>query len=168
MNRFEKYYGVEYDMFSSFDLTIDTSYASIDEVVKTILCAFEKRRQKLPFNKIRLSTQRIFPLENISVINSAEAKIINENIKIDGFNEDYPVSLLKLSNHFFIYDGHKRFSASLYNRLPLIPVEIVAGEKEEISKGLTVEKFVFDRFKLSTVHDWEEVHAFRYFEYPTL
>jgi cytidylate kinase len=167
-NRFEKTYGVKYDMLDSFDLIIDTSYIHLEQVAAMILNAYTKWNQKAFFTKIWFSAKRMFPLESIKVINSDAAKEIKNNMEKNGFNEDFPISLLKVSNYFFIYDGHKRFSASLFNKLPLIPVAVAAREKEEILKGLPAEQYVKNSFRLSTVHDWEDAHSFRYFEYPTI
>jgi cytidylate kinase len=167
-SRFERYYGVKYDIFDNFDLIIDTSYAALEQVVEMILSAYAKWKQKLPFNKIWFSTKRIYPLENISVINSNAAKKIRDAVKKEGYNEDFPVLLLKLSDHFYMYDGHLRFSAALFNQLPLIPVEVIARETETIPKGCSAEQYVKERFQLSNVHDWEKAHDFKYFEYPVL
>jgi cytidylate kinase len=167
-SRFEKHYGIKYDIFESFDLIIDTSYADLEQVANIILNAYLKWNQKLPFNKIWFSTKRVYPLENIRVVDSDAVKKMKDDMEKNSFNEDFPVSLLKFSNHFFIYDGHKRFSASLCNKLALIPVEVVANEKETIIKGLSAEQYVKSHFQLSIVYDWETAHSFKYFEYPTI
>ena len=41
MSRFKKNYGVKYDINSSFDLVLDTSYISIEEVVQKILDVYQ-------------------------------------------------------------------------------------------------------------------------------
>jgi cytidylate kinase len=167
-NRFEKNYGAKSDMLDSFDLIIDTSYVNFEQVSTMILDAYSKWIQKKAFNKIWFSTKRMFPLESIKVLSSSAAKEVNNNMKKNGFNENFPISLLKFSNHFYIYDGHKRFGASISNNLSLIPVEVVASEKEEIIKGLSAEQYVKDSFLMSTIYAWEDAYSFRYFEYPTL
>jgi cytidylate kinase len=158
-SRFERYYGVKYDIFGNFDLIIDTSYAGLEQVAEMILNAYAKWSQKLPFNKIWFSTKRVYPLENINIIDSNEAREIRDTMAKEGFNENFPVALLKFDNHFFIYSGHLRFSAALFNHLPVIPVEVVGHEAKQ---------YIKDCFQLSTVHDWEKTHAFKYFEYPIL
>lgn len=167
-SRFEKTYGVKFDLLDSFDLIIDTSYASLEQVVETILNAYAKWSQNVMFNKIWFSAKRMYPLESFRVIYFDSTKAIQEDMRKNGFDEDYPISLLRLDNYFFIYDGYKRFSVSLSNNLSLIPVEVVAREKEEIMHGLSVEQYVKERFRLSVVHDWEKAHSFKYLDYPAL
>ena len=166
--RFEKNYGAKFDLLHNFDLVIDTSYATLEQVTKTILNAYEKWRQNVHFNKIWFSSQRLYPLENIRVIGRNEAKEVRRNIAENGFNAEFPILVLRYINYFFIYDGHKRFSASIYNSIPLIPLQIIAGNNEEAISGLSAEQYVKDCFQLSILYDWEDAHSFRYFEYPVI
>jgi len=166
--RFEKYYGVKYDMLDNFDLVIDTSYINSEQVAELILTEYAKWNQKLPFNKLWFSTKRIFPLESIKVIDTSAAKEIKDDMEKNGFNEDFPVSLIRFPNYFFIYDGHKRFSAALFNKLSLIPVEVIIREEETVINGLPIEQYLKEKFQLNIVYDWEKAHSFNYFEYPTL
>jgi hypothetical protein len=153
---------------NSFDIIIDTSHIDLEQVAEMILTAYSKWSQQLPFHRIWLSTKRIYPLENVGIICSEDAIKLKENMKKNGFIEDFPISLLKFSDHFFIYDGYKRFCASLLNDLPLIPVKVVARDDEEIVKGISAKQYVQERFQLSIVSDWETAYSFKYLEYPLL
>ena len=166
--RFEKNYGAKCNNLTHFDLIIDTSFVSTEEVAQMILTAYSKWKQNLSYTKIWFSTPRIYPLKNINIIDSEAAKEIRKSMEKQGFDENFPISLLKLSDYYFIYDGHKRFSASLFNQLSIIPVEIITDNKEDIKNELSVEQYVKENYKLNTIHDWETTHNFKYFEYPTL
>jgi CMP/dCMP kinase len=166
--RFEKNYGVKPSIFKDFDVIIDTSSASISEVTSLILSLYEKYKKTEYFNKIWLSPHRIFPTENIRLIASEEAKAVKANIKENGFNSEYPVSCVLFQKEFYMFDGHKRLSACLYNKLPFIPIVLIAKNEDTINPTFKVEQFIKDTLNISWIYDWEDAHDFRFYHYPAI
>jgi CMP/dCMP kinase len=165
-NRFEKNYGVKPDIFNDFDAIIDTSTASISEVTDLILSLYKKHINNDNYNKIWLSPFRIFPTENIRTIAGEGTKELILNINEKGFDSEFPVMCLLYNNDFYMFDGHKRLSACIYNKLPFIPVLLAGKNDKTIIPSLNVEKFVNDSINKSCYYDWEDVHKFRFFHYP--
>ena len=165
--RFEKNYGVKPSIFTDFDAIIDTSSATVVEVTNLILSLLEKyKASETPYSSIWLSPQRIFPTVDVKLIAGSIAKEVNQSIEKKGFNLEYPVSCVLFKKDFYLYDGHKRLSACLFNKLPFIPVRLVAKNDESILPSLKVEKFVTDTLHLSWLYDWEDVHHYKFFHYP--
>jgi CMP/dCMP kinase len=166
--RFEKNYGVKPSIFKDFDVIIDTSSASISEVTNLILSLYEKFKKTEYFNKIWVSPHRIFPTENIRLIASEEAKAVKANVKENGFNSDCPVSCVLFQKEFYMFDGHKRLSACLYNKLPFIPIVLIAKNEDTINPTFKVEQFIKDALNISWIYDWEDAHDFRFYHYPAI
>ena len=165
--RFEKNYGVKPSIFTDFDAIIDTSSATVVEVTNLILSLLEKyKASETPYSTIWLSPQRIFPTVDVKLIAGSIAKEVNQSIEKKEFNLEYPVSCVLFKKDFYLYDGHKRLSACLFNKLPFIPVRLVAKNDESILPSLKVEQFVTDTLHLSWLYDWEDVHHYKFFHYP--
>ena len=165
--RFEKNYGVKPSIFTDFDAIIDTSSATVVEVTNLILSLLEKyKASETPYSSIWLSPQRIFPTVDVKLIAGSIAKEVNQSIEKKGFSLEYPVSCVLFKKDFYLYDGHKRLSACLFNKLPFIPVRLVAKNDESILPSLKVEQFVTDTLHLSWLYDWEDVHHYKFFHYP--
>jgi predicted cytidylate kinase len=166
-DRFEKNYGVKPSIFSDFDAVIDTSSATVSEVTNLILSLFEKYKANeiIPSN-IWLSPQRIFPTEDVSVTTSSVAKEVRQDVEKNGFNPECPISCVLFKKDFFVFDGHKRLSASLFNKSPFIPVKLVAKNEETVLPSFKVEQFVSDALNISWLNDWEEAHHYKFFHYP--
>ncbi len=167
--RFEKNYGVKPSIFTDFDAIIDTSTATVSEVTNLILSLFEKHIAHLaPQSNLWLSPQRIFPTQSIALTASSAAKEVKHDVEKNGFDPQYPVSCVLFNKEFYIFDGHKRLSACLYTKLPFIPVKLVAKNEESVLPSFNVEQFVSDAVTLSCLHDWEDVHHYKFFHYPAI
>lgn len=164
--RFEKNYGAILKLTKSFDLILDVSFISLEQVFNIILSSYNKWKNEKYYNRCLLSPKRIFPLEHVRLVASSVAKEIKNNIKENGYDYSFPVNLLEDSDFFYMYDGHKRLSASLYCSLPIIPCEPITSGPEEIIKGLSAERYINDAFNISQCYDWEDAHSFRYLKYP--
>jgi len=167
-NRFKKSYGIEPDIFRNFDLIIDTSTATISEVTSLILTQYKKWQTKEKFNRLWLSPLRLFPTENIRTIAHHEAGSLSEEMTKNGFDDNFPVSCVLCNEDFYLFDGHKRLSAALYNKLSFIPVQLLAKDLEEVLPSINVIRFVNDSLNLSAVYDWEDAHTFKFFHYPVV
>jgi CMP/dCMP kinase len=165
-DRFEKTYNVKPSIFKDFDAIIDTSSASISEVTNLVLTLYDKFKENKEYNRIWLSPLRIFPTENIQLLVSEEAKELRATIGADGFNSDHPVSCVLFHREFYIFDGHRRVSACLYNKLPFIPISLIAKNEETILPNFKIEQFVKDALNMSWIYDWEEAHHFKFYHYP--
>jgi cytidylate kinase len=162
--RFEKMYGVKPSVFKNFDAVIDTSTATVPDVTNLILKLYQHFEKQEPFIKLWLSPQRIYPVENSrSMAGAASGDIKNGN-----FYAQLPVHCVMYNKSFFVYEGHDCLSACLKNHFPLIPVLLSAKNSDLISSSLTAEQFVRDSFDINRIHEWEKMHDFHFFHYPSI
>lgn len=166
--RFNIKYNVDCSDYNNYDLIIDTSIATIDEITNKIINVFELWKTKKTFNKMWVSPLSLIPMENIRILTRDEAKIVNNSIASSGFDNDYEVKVVKSNGFYYIWDGHKRTSGAIFNKVNLIPIEIIAENNEELQTGLTVSDFVTSSLNLSFIYDWEDVHNFHFEIYPGL
>jgi predicted cytidylate kinase len=161
-NRFEKNYGVKASIFKDFDIIIDTSSGTIEEVTNLILESFKKFQNNEPYNKICLSPNRIYPTNTLQTLDCE----VFEDIKSNNYNANFPVECVLYKKEFYVFDGHKRLSAALRNKLHFIPIALVAKNENSTIPTFNAEKFVADSFKMDLVTDWEKAHDFKFFHYP--
>ncbi|MGB0880622.1 MAG: AAA family ATPase [Polaribacter sp.] len=167
--RFEKNYGAIFSIVKNFDLVLDTSFLTIEQVSKAIISSYTKWKAKNDYSNFLLAPRRIYPLKDIRFIASDEAKNIKKHISEFGYNYEFPVQLLEKENFFYMYDGHKRLGASMYCNLPIIPSSIIASDKDKmLSNEFTAEKYIKNSFSLNQCYDWEDAHSFKYYNYPKL
>jgi predicted cytidylate kinase len=167
-NRFEKIYNIKPSLFRDFDVTIDTSSASVSEVTNLILNLYQNVEKQEHFHKLWLSPHRIYPTENVQLTTTDVVKEVNNNIKSFEFDTQKPVNCVLYNKDFFVFGGHERLSASLNHNIPFIPVVLLAKNNESISSSLTVDKFVKDSFNINRIYDWEKTYNFRFFHYPSI
>lgn len=165
--RFKQQYNVDIDNFENYDLVIDTTYSSPETIFEKVLEVLNQWKHKITFNHIFFSPKSLIPTQSIREHSFKYTKDISQSIKSHGFFEDSPVSIIKYLNQYFIYDGHKRVSASINNKYDLIPCVIIGDELNKLPTNQYSKEYLIDNYKLSNVYDWEAMHQFNYPEYLT-
>lgn len=164
--RFRKYYQVDCDNMDHFDLVIDTSYSTPDEIIETILNNLSSSIAPDYKHKYWFPPKSLFPTKNPLQLQQEPAKHLVNVVKTNGYDHRFSIDVVSKDEYFYIYDGHKRASAALFNQVSLIPVNIMAANEEEISPGLSVREFINKRCKFVWLQDWEGCHQFRFLSYP--
>ncbi|MDB5690977.1 MAG: cytidylate kinase [Alphaproteobacteria bacterium] len=159
VDRFRRYYGVNIDDISNYDLVIDTTLASLDEVVRKI--------QKFLLNPLKLparyvSPKNMIPTRGIRDLASERVDNIGSDIVANGYNVINPISALYVNHRFYILDGHARVAASIRNELTFVPVSVKACDNESYMNGVTALQYVSDSVNDSRVYDWEAALEFRF------
>lgn len=164
--RFKSIYGVDCGNLNNYDLVIDTTHSSVQEIATLIFQLFTAFSDKSKINKHWVSPKALYPTKNIKQFEQEEVIKIRQSLGEIGFDQTQVVEVLQLGNEFFICQGHKRVSSALINKIPLIPILILARDQEEIHSGLTVSKFVETALCLTSLFEWEKVHGFKFESYP--
>lgn len=165
--RFKYKYGVDCSNLNNYDVIIDTSKTSINEIAKKLYNLYYSWLNNKPFSHIWASPLILFPTEHVRKLATDEAKSVKDSISKNGYFENSIVQVVKNDFFFFIWDGHKRVSGALFNKVPLIPIQILAKNDQEIHAGHTASKFAESALNLSLIYDWEDIHDFRFDIYPT-
>lgn len=163
-SRFLSLYGIDCGKLSNYDLVIDTSEISAQEVCNLIILRLEGPKQGTP--KLWLSPKTIFPSQHVRSLGSEDALSLYDSIETHGFNSNFPVEVVFVEGSFFLVDGHRRTAAALRSGVRMIPAELLATDDEECCGGVSAKQFVSDSFRLHQIYDWEDCLKFRFGRYP--
>lgn len=166
--RFKKIYGVDCDKFKNYNLIVDSSTETIENISNRIISEYSKWLLQQKNHKIWLSPRRIFPLENIKSRDKENLNRIKNSTKIIGFDSNFPIDVLLVNKEFFVWNGHHRLSAAISNGIELVPVNLLAKDDELLPNSLPARVAVNDSLKICNLHDWESMHKFTFFHYPIL
>lgn len=165
--RFKSKYGVDCGNLNNYDIIIDTSKATVEEIAQKLYGLYHNWLKNEPFPHNWVSPMILIPTEHVRKLASDEAKSVKESINKDGYFENSIIQVVKKDFFYYIWDGHKRVSGALFNKITLIPIEILGENEQEIHLGHTASKFVDSSLNMSLIYDWEDVHDFRFDFYPT-
>lgn len=163
--RFKQQYQVEIDNFSNYDIVIDTTYSSPEVIVEKVLEVFNQWKEGKRKSIILFSPKSLLPTQKIRNHSFRYTQKITDSIRVHGFFEDTPVSIMRFQNRYFIYDGHKRTSAALHNKCEFVPCELIGTEEDTLPFGQKIYDYLTDNYKLMNVYDWEAMHQFNFPEY---
>lgn len=153
---------------SNYDVVINTSTSTIADTCILIKKLTAMWKEGIIFPKLWISPNFLFPTEHVRIIASDESKELKDNVLKNGFDFNFPISCVKFNEFYFIWDGHKRFSSSLYIKMNYVPVYLLGEDQEDIQKNFSAALFVQDSFNQSWYYDWEDAHNFKYIKFPKL
>jgi predicted cytidylate kinase len=165
--RFKNIYGVDCSDLNNYDLVIDTTYSNISEIADLIINLYNDFLNK-NINKYWVSPISIYPIENIRKLAREDADKIRLSVNKNGFDLNSIIEVVDFESDLYIWDGHKRVSAAILNKISLIPIDVLAKNKEEIRAGITVSQFIATSLNSSWLYDWEDYHNFLFKSYPKL
>jgi predicted cytidylate kinase len=165
--RFLSTYGIDCADLHNYDVVIDTSYSDPEQVTAQLLVVIARWREGKRPNQRWVSPRILFPTEHVRQLAGREAKELCSKVKREGFDPERPVDVVSWQGFLFIWDGHKRVSAALMNETSLIPMVIVASDHEHLPTTETADEFAKASINPSWYYDWEDVHSFRFMNYPS-
>jgi len=166
--RFKSIYGVDCGDLNNYDLVVDTTNATVEEISKLISDLFTAFSEKTSICKHWISPRLLYPTKHVNQHKQEEAiKTVQSQIgkECDKMNA---VETVQLGRDLYICKKHNVASAALLNKISLIPVIILAKDDEEIHPGQSVSKFVESAFDLSSLNEWEKAHGFQFETYPKI
>lgn len=163
--RYIKIYGADCANMENFDVVIDTSETKPEEIADKIIDLYKKENGNMQIPRYWISPKKIIPLQDVRGMSSDDSLLVRDSIKETGYDHSFPIIAIKYYNNYFVYDGHRRLSASLLNKISLIPIIILFNENSILSNGLDIKTYLRDAYKLSFLYDWEDMHQFRYKSY---
>ncbi len=166
--RFKKLYHIDCNNMENYDLVIDTSYSTPEHLTKTILNNLDSLVHSEYKHKYWLPPKILYPTQHIIKIGREPIKKLVNLVKKNGYDNRFSIDVISKDKLLYIYDGHKRASAALFNDISLIPVDIFAKDEEEIRPGLSVNEFISTTLRDSWIRDWEGCHKFHFLVYPAI
>ncbi len=144
--RFLEKYKVDIVRLRNYDLVVDTSLASPEQVAATIIDVLDGHRSEQLF----VSPQRIFPLEHAETIDGAQSP-----------------QLIFVRPFFYLYSGLSALNSAMRDGTALIGASLVAEGDELTPEGVAAAHLVAAESNSARWGEWEQLHAFQFDEYPT-
>lgn len=137
--RYIKRYGVDLEDESNYDLIIDTSYSTTEDISDTILTCLDCYTKGEPFAKNWTSPKILLPLQSeLDTIKDGSCYSLTELeevIKEEGYKPECAIEVIEVEGIKYIIEGHHRNFASAHLKKTLVPYEIIARDDEEIIYG---------------------------------
>lgn len=156
--RYKKIYGVNCEDLNNYDLVIDTSYISALEATDIIMECYKKKTLNLPYHKLWISPEFVFPTLSIDCID--RERVDNYLNKIYRHEELDTVNLIRIHDTLFIEDGHNRVIAYNLAKIRLFNPVITLSEDDLNSEGKIVKKAL--SITVNDIKDWENMNGFTY------
>ena len=122
--RYFTQYGVDITDFSNYDLVVDTTYATPEEVAGVILSCLEKWKADPTLHFCYLSPERINYIDD-----EHDGEKMAECSSALERGEDIPsVKVFECDGEFYIADGQESALAYAFNLYTYLPATIVKGE----------------------------------------
>jgi len=164
--RFLSLYNVDCSSLDNYDLIIDSSRATPTQISELIINKYHQWETHNLTNRLWFSPQALYPTHDIRQLGSEVAQNLTQSMQKAGFNESFPLDVIRSKGYFFIFDGHKRASAAIINNINLVPLNLIASNSDEIIPSISVLKYINNECSLSMLYDWEDCHKFIFTEYP--
>jgi len=166
--RFKLIYGVDCGDLNNYNLVVDTTNATVEEISKLISELFKAFSEKTAICKHWISPKLLYPTEHVNQLKQVEVTKTGQSVIGIVCDKMNSVETVQLGRDLFICKKHNVASAALLNRISLIPVVILAKDEEEIHPGQSASKFIETVFNLDSIIEWEKAHGFQFETYPKI
>jgi CMP/dCMP kinase len=154
--RFKKYYDVDIDNLLNYDLVIDTTFASVDDVAGQITRFEEAAGKPMCF----VDPRNLVPTQGIR--QSGQLGEVEDDMRRHGFDPAKPVRTLYVDHVFYILDGHARVAAAVRTGTKFVSCLIAASNDEVHAGGGSARQYVTNAVREALISDWEKAVGFRY------
>jgi len=149
VKRFKEQYNVEINNLQNYNIVVDSSFITADNLADFVLTKFESWKSQKGFNRVWLSPKNLFPLQGIREHGACYITEVKESIAANGYNEEEPILVLQQDGLYFIYDGHKRCTSSISIGLDLVPVVILNENEEQLPNGQSFSSYIKDHYTMT-------------------
>lgn len=157
--RFLQMYHVDNLDYNNYDLIVDSSYISSEQLSEFIMNNAHNPAGKLAY----LSPQRLFPTQSIRNINPLFVKELQKSVQL---NEC--VDVVFFNKYYHIIDGHHRVCANIQNGNSLVKVNILNIGTNGIVENYDLPIYDLVQIDRTSYYDWEDYNSIRFNSYPTL
>jgi len=161
--RFIDIYGVDYFDYSNYDLVVDSTYITPDELTDIVDSKFQSYcGSNTETREIILSPRSVYPLAASGNIDGAALRGFIEN---RGYLRSL-ISVAVYDGYHFIADGHHRALAAIINNERFIGVNMADTEKYPLYRSAQNLVSRIHAAGMSSAREFEKIGKFRYKSYP--
>lgn len=152
--RFKTQYNVDLGNLDNYDLIIDTSFATPNEIANKIISTYKKKQSN---KEIWLSPFTLIPTQSIRhhSIGSIEA--------IRGFFNhitkyiENPIQIIAYNNRFYIYNGHKRTLIAIANQFTFLPCFLLNDSNNKLTFNQSIKSYIDENTNEEILWDWKDI-----------
>lgn len=156
LNRFKSYYNIDYSDMANYDLVVETTVATPEEVAESIISQFNLWKQGKPYHVFWLSPASLFPTASISALLSDVPKPETES------GNGQPI-VVCIGRQFFIAGHHLVVSQAIKEGRSLLPVLVFGNDL-----GPNGKMKIFALARKKAVKEWENHHNITFSELPEI
>lgn len=139
IKRYKQRYNVDLEDEDNYNLIIDTSYSTIDDIADTILSCYDNFKNGKEHGKTWTSPKKLLPLQTERTT-LAKGTFLNideiiESIKNNGYDVSECINAAIVDNRIYIIDGHHRNFGAALAKKTLVPYEVLAVEDQKLGGG---------------------------------
>src|SRR6516165_773331 len=155
--RFKKYYDVDIDDLRNYDLVIDTTFATVDEIAEQVK-QYEGCESK---PACLIDPRNLVPTRRLGQSGSGDS---GQGTTPAAGAASRSLVTLYVDHVFYIVDDHARAAAAVRQKMKFAACSIAASNDEPYMRGLTAREYVRNAVHDALVHDWEAALGFKYQE----
>jgi predicted cytidylate kinase len=140
--RFLTKYGVDKTRLHNYDLVCDSTRATPEEVLATIIECLQKPPADTSEPICRLDPQRIFPTAGLGHPDSSHPQA--------------PVVVGYVAPHFFVISGHERLRSAIRAGQVLVDATLAAEQPDDRVFGSTCDEYFREHATQAAIHAWEQ------------
>ncbi|HEX3044541.1 MAG TPA: AAA family ATPase [Bacillota bacterium] len=172
--RYFNKYGLDCEQYDNYDLIVDTSYATPEDIVRLIAIKFGSWATGLAPYKLWLSPKSIFPTITFNESEILMAPQTPDPTPGHDFDETKPLSIIRVEGAFYLFGSapeetrqeHKKVSEALFKSIQFLPARLQGVDCEPIGANVSAQDYVAQNFNLDVIHHWEKLHHFIFAKYP--
>ena len=153
--RYNTQYGLDLDKLTNYNLVIDTSHSTPEEIANLIIENYKKDNPTQ--NDIWISPRTLLPTQGIGTYTSSQIDALSSFFSKD---EDYlnnPIKVVFDNNQFYIYDGHKCVLHAVKSKKTLLPCLLInPTNSSKLPNEQSVKDFIAD----SSTQEYDAWDAF--------
>ena len=155
--RFAEMYAVNTTDFSNYDLIIDSSSISPEELMEIVL---ERAKKDSGKQEIYLSPLRLFPTHAVQDINSDRVT------ELTGSEDNTPIEVIEHNHFYYIVKGHHRLCAQIRKGAKLVPVTILKIDNIGYIENYKIREEDIVKISKENYCAWEDFNRIKFFSYP--
>ncbi len=124
--RYSEKYGVDIMDFSNYDLLVDTTYATPEEISACILAAYRLKSEGRPFSHVMLCPERLSYVDD--AVDAEQIRVLSMKLEIG--QAVPPVLVAEKDGEFYVKSGLPSALAYAFNMNSLIPAVLVPYEED--------------------------------------
>ena len=155
VRRFQDIYAVDISDLDHFDLMVDTTLATPEQIATLILDQYKKWQAGKLNHKFWFSPGSLLPTRPVHGLGVGNNKF---KPNLEAWK---PVPIVRIDGFPVMVDGHERVSAALWNDAPFVPCILKTAETPSqfgVKPGELLERWVDS----SNLMDWEDFHGIEF------